>query len=206
MLQVFGRKDSINVMKVLWACEELDLPFERIDVGGRFRFDNRPDYLHLNPNGSVPTIEDDGLVLWESNAILRYLACTYGEGRLLSDGRARWIGEQWMDWQQTTLMPHLRTVFWQLVRTPRAERDLGAVQSAHQQLLGLWPLLDAHLEQGPFIAGDRFSVVDIPLGSMVYRWYALEGIERPRWTHLETWWKRLSERPGYVKHLTLPLT
>ena len=206
MVKVLGRKDSINVMKVLWACEELGLPFERVDVGGRFAFQNEPDYLRLNPNGRVPTMDDDGFVLWESNVILRYLASTYGGGRLLPEGKARWIGEQWMDWQQTTLLPPMRTVFWQLIRTPAEKRDLPAVQAAHQELLRLWPLLDDHLGRDAFIAGDRFSVADIPAGCMAYRWYAFDGVERPRWRNLEGWWNRLRERPGYGRHLTLPLT
>ena len=206
MLKILGRPDSINVMKVLWACEELALPFERVDVGGRFAFTNAPDYLRLNPNGRVPTIDDDGFVLWESNAIVRYLAATYGDGRLLPPGNARWIGEQWMEWQQTTLLPPMRTIFWQLVRTPVEKRDPAAVQSAHQELLALWPILDAHLGESAFVAGNAFTMADIPVGCMAYRWYALEGIERPGCRHLEAWWKRLRDRPGYRKHLTLPLT
>lgn len=207
MLKIFGRKDSINVMKVLWACEELHLPFQRVDVGGAFGFQNAPDYVRLNPNGRVPTIDDDGFVLWESNVIVRYLAGTYdGHGRLLPEGKARWVGEQWMDWQQTTLLPPMRTVFWQLVRIPAEKRDTVAVQEAHKALLTVWPMLDGHLSHQPFVAGSKFTVADIPVGCMAYRWYAFEGIERPALKYLEDWWKRLKERPGYQKHLTLPLT
>jgi glutathione S-transferase len=206
MLLILGRRDSINVMKVLWACEELDLPFERVDVGGRFAFANRPDYRQLNPNGRVPTVDDDGFVLWESNVIIRYLADRYGGGRLLPAGRARWIGEQWMDWQQTTLLPPMRTVFWQLVRTPPEKQDMAAVRTGHAELVQLWPMLDEHLTRSAFVAGDHFSVADIPLGCMAYRWYAFAGLERPSLPHLEAWWTRLRERVGYRKHLTLPLT
>jgi glutathione S-transferase len=206
MLRVLGRTDSINVMKVLWACEELNLPFERVDVGGRFGFENEPSYAGLNPNARVPTIDDDGFILWESNVIVRYLATKYGGDDLLPEGNARWVGEQWMDWQQTTLLPPMRTVFWQLVRTPSQKREMAAVQAAHQSLLGLWPMLDHHLARSGFVAGPRFSMADIPLGCMAYRWYAFEGIERPVLKHLEAWWKHLKERPGYQKHLTLPLT
>jgi glutathione S-transferase len=205
MLKIFGRKDSINVMKVLWACEELSLPFERIDVGGRFAFTNAPDYGRMNPNRRVPTIDDGGFLLWESNVIVRYLATTYGGGKLLPAGGPRWIVEQWMDWQQTTLHPPMRTIFQQLVRTPAGQRDPQAVQAAHRELVDLWPLLDAHLGGQAFVAGNDFTAADIPLGCMAYRWYALEGIERPRWANVERWWRRLEERPGYRKHLTLPL-
>jgi glutathione S-transferase len=206
MLKIFGRKDSINVMKVLWLCEELSLPFERLDVGGVFAFKNAREYLRVNPNGRVPTIDDDGFILWESNVIVRYLASTYGEGRLLPEGKARWVGEQWMDWQQTTLLPPMRAVFWQLVRTPLDKRDMAAVQEAHKSLLTLWPMLDDHLSRSVFVAGNQFTMADIPVGCMAYRWYAFEGIERPNLRHMDRWWDRLKQRPGYQKHLTLPLT
>jgi len=206
VLKVFGRADSINVMKVLWAAHELDLPFERVDVGGRFAFANAPDYLRMNPNGRVPAVDDGGFVLWESNVVVRYLGHTYGSGRLVPPGRGRWIGEQWMDWQQTTLHLPMRDIFWQLVRTPVARRDAAVIRTAHEQLVKLWPILDEHLARAPFVAGDAFSVADIPLGCMAYRWFALEGIERPALGHLEAWWRRLAERPGYRRYLTLPLT
>ncbi len=206
MLKILGRKDSINVMKVLWACEELGLPFEQVDVGGSFAFANKPDYLRLNPNGRVPTIDDNGFVLWESNVILRYLATTYGAGLLLPEGTARWVGEQWMDWQQTTLLPPMRTVFWQLIRTPPDKRDMAAVQTAHKTLLTLWPMLDDHLSRNVCVAGSRLTMADIPLGCMAYRWYAFEGVERLTLKHMDRWWDRLQQRPGYQKHLTLPLT
>ncbi len=206
MLKILGRKDSINVMKVLWTCEELNLPFERVNVGGSFGFAKQLDYLRLNPNGRVPTIDDDGFVLWESNVIVRYLASTYGQRRLLLEGKARWVGEQWMDWQQTTLLPPMRTVFWQLIRTPADRRGAAVAQAAHETLLTLWPMLDDHLSRNAFVAGSRFSMADIPLGCMAYRWYGLENVERPALKHLEAWWRGLEERPGYRRHLTLPLT
>jgi glutathione S-transferase len=205
MLKILGRNSSINVMKVLWACEDLGLPFERVDVGGAFAFKNAPDYLKLNPNGRVPTIDDNGFILYESNVIVRYLASTYGNSKLLPSGKNRWLGEQWMDWQQTTLQAPMTTVFWQLVRTEPAKRDMPAVHAAAKTLAGLWPFVDAHLAQRPFIAGDTFSMADIPVGCFAYRYFAFEGIERPALKHVEAWWKRLKERPGYQKHLFLPM-
>jgi glutathione S-transferase len=206
MLKIFGRNNSINVMKVLWACEDLGLPFERVDLGGAFGFKNEPNYLKLNPNGRVPTIDDNGFILYESNVIVRYLASTYGNGKLLPQGKERWVGEQWMDWQQTTLLAPMSTVFWQLVRTEPAKRDRAAIQAAAQTLAGLWPFVDDRLSRRPYLAGDTFSMADIPLGCMAYRWYAFEGVERPALKHLENWWRRLKERPGYQKHLFLPMT
>jgi glutathione S-transferase len=206
MLRVYGRKDSINVMKVLWACDELGVAYERIDVGGAFGFDHVPRYDSLNPNRRVPTVDDDGFVLWESNVILRYLDATHAPPALRLDGRARWIGEQWMDWQQTTVLPPMRTVFQQRVRTPPERRDATAIRAAHETLCATWPVLDAHLARSPFVAGDRFSVADIPLCGMAYRWYALAGDDRPATPAVDDWWRRLRERPGYRAHLTLPLT
>jgi glutathione S-transferase len=205
MLKILGRNSSINVMKVLWACEELSLPFSRVDVGGAFAFKNEPNYLTLNPNGRVPTIDDNGFIMYESNAIVRYLASTYGDGKLLPKGKARWVGEQWMDWQQTVLTTPMSAVFWQLVRTEPAKRDHAAIASGMKTLQGLWPFVDDHLSRNAFIAGDTFSMADIPVGCMVYRWFAFEGVERPPLKHLEAWWKKLKEHSGYQKHLFLPM-
>src|SRR6266581_3025713 len=137
VLKILGRKTSSNVQKVLWCCGEIGIAFERKDIGGDFGGNKSPDYLRLNPNGRVPTIDDDGFVLWESNVIVRYLASTYGQRRLLLEGKARWVGEQWMDWQQTTLLPPMRTVFWQLIRTPADRRGAAVAQAAHETLLTL---------------------------------------------------------------------
>jgi glutathione S-transferase len=205
MLRVYGRKDSVNVMKVLWACDELGVPFDRVDVGGAFGFERAPAYATLNPNQRVPTIDDGGFVLWESNVILRYLDHTYApEGRRL-DGHARWLGEQWMDWQQTTLLPPMRTIFWQLVRTDPTRRDTTAIRAAHAELVKIWPLLDDHLSRHPYVAGDRFTVADIPGASMAYRWYALD-VDQPTLPALDAWRRSLATRPAYQRHLTLPLS
>ena len=119
MLKIHGRKNSSNVQKVLWTCAELGLPFERTDVGGPFGGNREPAYLALNPNGLVPVIEDDGVVLWESNAIIRYLAARYGDGTLLpTDPAARGQAEQWMDWVNTLLGPAIWPLFFGLIRTP----------------------------------------------------------------------------------------
>jgi glutathione S-transferase len=205
MLKILGRNNSINVMKVLWACDELGLPFERVDVGGAFAFQHEPDYLRLNPNGRVPTILDNGLVMYESNAIVRYLASTYGAGKLLPTGQNRWVGEQWMDWQQTTMLAPMTLMFWQLIRTEPAKRDTAGLAAAIKTAAGLWPFVDAHLATRPYLAGDTFSMADIPLGCMAYRWFALD-IARPPVKHVEAWWKRLAARPGYQKVLFLPMT
>ena len=206
MLNILGRSNSINVMKVLWACAELGLPFERVDVGGQFGGTQDPSYLAKNPNSKVPTIEDEGLVLWESNVIVRYLAATYGNPGLLPGGKeARWCAEQWMDWQQTTLHPDATTLFWGLVRTAPGDRDLEAIEAARKGCAACWKIVEQHLEDREYIAGDSFSMGDIPLGTAVYRWFAFE-IERPDYPRLEAWYHRLCEREGFRSHVLQPLT
>lgn len=206
MLKIWGRKNSINVMKVLWACEELGLPFERVDVGGQYGGNREPAYLAMNPNARVPTIEDDGLILWESNAIVRYLANSYGHPGLMPEDRLqRWCAEQWMDWQQTTLHPPATVLFWGLVRTSPEKRDLAAIETARQSCAEAWEIVDSRLAQSDYLAGNRFSMGDIPLGAAVYRWFTLE-IERPSFPHLEEWYQRLCLREGFNQYVMLPLS
>lgn len=205
-LKIWGRKNSINVMKVLWACEELGLPFDRADVGGAFGGTQEAAYLAMNPNARVPTIQDGDLTLWESNVVVRYLATTYGNPGLLPEDTAeRWHAEQWMDWQQTTLHADATVLFWQLVRTPKEEMDAAKIDAARRGCATQWTLVDALLSSHAFIAGDAFSMGDIPLGCAVYRWFNLP-IERPDLPHLEAWYQRLTQREGYKKHIMQPIT
>ena len=205
-LTVYGRKNSINVMKVVWCCAELGVPYERIDVGGPFGFDNAPNYAGLNPNERVPTLQDGEMILWESNVIVRYLSSTYGDGMLMPKTNAlRWEAEQWMDWMQTTLNPHLGVLLLQTVRTPPEQRNNEAVEAARKALTGVWPILDSHLAGRQYVVGDSFSMADIPVGAAVYRWYAFD-VERPALPNLEAWHQRLMERQPYQEHVNQPLS
>jgi glutathione S-transferase len=206
-LKIWGRKNSINVMKVLWACEELGLPFDRVDVGGAFGGTQEASYLAMNPNARVPTIQDGGFTLWESNVCVRYLAHKYGNpGLWPADDAARWLAEQWMDWQQTTLNPELGPLFWQLIRTPPEQQDKGKIEAARQASARNVALLDAHLARHDFVAGKAFSMGDIPAGCTAFRWLNFKGIERPKAPHVEKWYQRLGEREGYRTHIMNPMT
>src|SRR4051794_9037029 len=175
MLRIWGRTNSINVKKVLGCCAELDLPFERIDAGMAFGVVETAAYRALNPNGRIPTLEDDGYVLWESNTILRYLATKHGIGSLCpSDLAARFDAERWMDWQLTTLDRPVRNVFWALVRTPPQERDLAALEAAQAEAKQALAILDRRLAQRRFVGGEAFTMGDIPVGASVHRWLALD--------------------------------
>ena len=205
-LTIWGRANSINVQKVLWCCAELDLPYRRINAGGAFGVSTTPDYLARNPNGLVPTIEDDEVVLWESNVIVRYLSTRHGLGALCPVGMAaRFDVERWMDWQATTLWPALRPIFIGLIRTPPEERNAAALASAQSSTERALAILDAHLADRAFVGGDEFSMGDIPVGASTYRWFAME-LTRPDFPHLRHWYQRLTERPGFQNCIMLPLT
>ena len=201
MMKIWGRDNSVNVEKVLWACEELDIRYERVDAGGRFGVVDTPEYRALNPNGLVPTVEVDGLVLWESNAIVRYLAAKYGSGSLWSEEPARRAqADMWMDWAQTSVLPDLTTVFFGLVRIPSAKRDLPGIDSAAERLGKTFGVLERALEGRAFLTGDSLSMGDIPLGSTLYRYFDLE-ISRPSLPNVEAWYERLQARPAYREHV-----
>jgi glutathione S-transferase len=207
MLKVLGRNNSSNVQKVMWCIGELGLAYTREDYGGAFGKTKEPAYLALNPNALVPTIDDDGFILWESNAIVRYLAAKHGMGTLCpSDLRARADADRWMDWQVTTTGPQMFVIFWTLVRTPEDKRDMKAVADARAKMIDLWAIVDRVLVNRPFLAGDRLTMGDIPLGIAAYRWYSLIK-DAPAMPGVDAWWKRLSERPAFREHVSgVPLT
>lgn len=206
MLTLWGRTNSSNVMKVLWLCQELSIPYRREDAGGVFGRTREAAYRAMNPNSLIPTIEEDGFVLWESNAILRYLARTRPGGTALypEEPRARGRVDQWLDWQLGTLTPPMATVFYTLVRTPEPDRDLAALAKARDEAERLWRLLDAHLAGRDHVAGE-FSLADIALGPFIHRWYALP-VERPELPALAAWHDRLRRRDGFRAHIDQPLS
>ncbi len=205
MLKVIGRKTSSNVMKVLWACAELGLEYEREDLGGPFGGNDTPEYQALNPNGIVPTIVEDDFVLWESNSIVRYLAHEHGNGGLWpTEARTRARAERWMDWQLSVLSPALGPVFRGLVRTPEAERDMDAIAKARDGLAGAMAILDRYLGETAFVAGPDFSMGDISVGIGTYRWFAL-AIEREDYPNVKRWYDALCERAGYREHIMNPM-
>ncbi|WP_270933405.1 glutathione S-transferase family protein [Falsiroseomonas oryzae] len=205
MIRIWGRQSSVNVQKVLWTCDELGVPFERIDAGGLFSDLQTASFRALNPNARVPVLEDSGFVLWESNAIVRYVAATFGAGQLCPlDPRARADAERWMDWQLTDILPSMRTLFFQLVRARDDEKDPAATERALAAAATSWRLLDEHLRGRRFVTGDDLSIADIPLGTFVYRWMALP-VERPPLPSLMAWFERLCGSPHYARNVMRPL-
>lgn len=206
MLRVWGRISSTNVQKVLWCLAELGVDYERIEAGAAFGVVDTPEYRAMNPNGLVPTIDDDGFILWESNAIVRYLARRHADGTLYpSDPQERALADQWMDWQGGTLWPGFRDAFWGLVRTPPEERDAAAIAKSQQATAKRLEGLETQLGKTPYVAGARFTMGDIPLGVSLYRCFAL-GIERSGFPNIGRWYDSLTERPAYREQVMLPIT
>jgi len=196
VLRILGRLSSINVQKVVWCADELGLAYERSDVGGTFGGNKSPEYLALNPNGLVPTIDEDGFILYESNAIVRYLAGRYSRGSLWpEDLRRRADADRWMEWLSTALVPAMRDAFWQLVRTPADKRDLAAVEKSRAESERLVAILDAHLSKRDYLTDHGFSAADIVVGCAAHRWLhlPLERLARP---NVERWYDTLKSRPG----------
>ncbi len=206
MIKIWGRIDSSNVQKVLWCFGEIELEFERLDWGGKFGGNKEAAYLGMNPNGLVPTILDGDFILWESNSIMRYLNEKYARERLLPptpEGRAS--ANRWMDWQLSVLNPAMVPLFWNLIRTPEAQRDPSAVKNALEKSGAAWKMVETQLTGTRYMGGDEFSIGDIPIGVWAHRWFNLP-IERPKFERLEAWYKGLCERPPYRKHVMIPLT
>jgi glutathione S-transferase len=199
MLEIWGRKNSFNVQKVLWCCEELEVPYQRHDAGGRFGVTDQEEYLDRNPTGLVPTIVDGDLTLWESNSIVRYLAANYGAGSLWPENPAeRALADKWMDYQLGTLFPTFKDALVGLVRTAPENRDPEKIDASVRATVGVIAVLDAHLEDNVYVAGSSFTMGDVSLGSLVYRWLELD-IDRPDLPALQAWHQRLADRPAYQK-------
>jgi glutathione S-transferase len=196
MLKILGRVTSINVQKVVWCADELGLAYERVDVGGKFGGNDTPEYLAKNPNGYVPTIEEDGFVLYESNPIVRYLAARDAARKLWpEDLRDRADADRWMEWQSNTFTPAMRDAFWHLVRTPPEKRDAAAIEASRAKTEKCAAILDAHLAKRRYLTGERFTAADVVVGCSVHRWLnlPLERVARP---NIERYYGELKARPA----------
>jgi glutathione S-transferase len=206
MLTIWGRMNSINVQKVVWTAEELQLPYARHDAGMAFGVVNTPEYRAMNPNGLVPVVKDGDAVLWESNATVRYLAARYGAGSIWpADPLERFEGDKWMDWQATGFYAAYADAFRILVRTPPDKRDMAAVEASRAKTEVLTAMLDAHLGRNEFLAGGRFGIGDLALGPTIDRWLRMPIAREPR-PHLEAWWRRITARPSAACFRDLPVT
>lgn len=203
MIKVWGRHDGSNVIKAMWCIGELGIEYERVDWGGKFGGNDDPAYRAMNPNGRLPTIEEeDGWSVWESGAVIRYLSAKHDMGGLYpSDLRERADADRWMDWSSLNLAPFNPVYLDYFFRLPAEERDLSTVESAIKATTPWYDILDAHLADRDYVCGDRLTIGDIPAGVLTHRWMTWTPGERPSHPNVEAWYARLCERPAYQEHV-----
>jgi glutathione S-transferase len=209
MIKIWGRNTSSNVQKAMWAVGELGLEHARIDIGGAFGKNREPAYLAMNPNGLVPTLEeDDGFLLWESNSVCRYLAAKHDKNNILEpkDLKQRGLASQWMDWQLSVLGPAITPAFWGLIRTPPEKRDAAAIKASQDKTVAAMLMLEAQLGKTAYVAGPAFSYGDIPVGVMTYRYRQLVP-DRPPTPNVERWFEAIAKRKPFLDHVgSIPLS
>lgn len=201
MLTIHGRATSSNVQAVMWTVAELGLEHERRDVGGAFGGNRAPAFLAMNPMGRVPVLEDTDMTLFESQAIIRYLAAKHGAEQLWpSDPGRRAQVDQWMEWAKVNVAPVvIYKVFWQLIRTSAADRDHNRVAEGVAELKQLMGIADAQIARYGWLAGPAFTLADISFGTNLYRYYTVP-FERPPLPKLAAYYDRLCARPAYAEH------
>ena len=203
-LTLWGRRSSCNVQKVVWLIEELGQPYAHVDAGGDFGGLDDPAYLAMNPHGRVPTLRDGDVVVWESEAILRYLAARYGAPAFWSaDAAERAVVDQWLAWTAASLYRDWIDLFWLRVRTPLERQDAAEIERLRHRTAERFAFLDGQLAGRPYIAGHALSLADIAAGMTLYRWYEMP-IERPALPQLTAWYDRLRVRPAYRKGICVP--
>lgn len=197
MITVWGRRNSANVQKVLWALEELDVPYTRENVGGSFGGNRDADFLAMNPMGLVPVIRDGDVTMFESNAIVRYLSARFRAGALRPSGhRELAMAEQWMEWQQQAFAPQVVALFINTVRTPPENRNPGLIAEAEKRAAEVLAIADSWLARHEWFAGSAFSFGDIVMGAMFWRYMGLE-CQKPDMPHLRAWLDALERREPF---------
>jgi glutathione S-transferase len=205
-MKIIGRASSSNVQKVLWCCAELGIDYQREDAGREFDVVDTPEFAALNPNRRVPVLVEDDFVLWESNAIVRYLAEEHGMGTLCpTDRRIRASAGRWMDWQLAVLGPGFTGMFHGLVRDAPENRNMASINKSRDLTEHNLGMVDAALANSAYITGDAFTMGDIPVGIYAYRWYAFDDIERKSLPNLERWYSALQERPAFREFVMVGL-
>ena len=203
-LTLYGRRNSINVQKALWTLGELGLDYAHIDAGGAAGGLDEPAFRAMNPHGKVPVLRDGGAAIWESNVIVRYLCANYAPGRLCpTDPIDRAQAEAWMDWSCATLQPAIGGLFWAFYRTPAPQRDAARIAQLSAESASAIGALDLWLRRRPFVAGEAFSMADIPAGMLMYRYFEME-VARPEAPAVAAWRARLAERAPYREHVMRP--
>lgn len=201
MLEIWGREYSSSVIPVMWAVGELQLDCVLHRSGGSFGGLDTEEFGQMNPNRQIPTIRDDGFVLWESHTIVRFLARKYSIGTLWpTDLKENALADQWMEWCKSLAFPAVFSLFWDTVRTAPEKRDRAVIALKAEQAGNLLSILDKRLSEVPFVAGEKFTMGDIPLGAVAYRYFNVD-VKRPPLPNIEAWYQKLCTRAAYQQHV-----
>ncbi|RAW95146.1 MULTISPECIES: glutathione S-transferase family protein [unclassified Photorhabdus] len=206
MLTIWGRKNSSNVKKVLWCLKELGVPYNQVDIGGKFGKLDDPQYLKMNPNGKIPCLQEGDFILWESNSIVRYLAAKFGKDILYpQDLQEKANADKWMDWVGSHLFPYIRQLMIGFIRTPEAERDQKQIEQTLAEIEKLMKMVENTLAEQKYLSGDKFGMADIALGPMIYPWLNIP-IKRPSLPNIERWYQLMAERPAFKEIVMIELS
>ncbi|WP_159592122.1 glutathione S-transferase family protein [Chelativorans xinjiangense] len=203
MLTVWGRRNSSNVQALMWCIGELGLTFERHDIGHKYGGNDTPQFLAMNPNGTVPVLQDgDDEPIWETGAILRYLANRYGDAPFWpKDIHARTQIDKWAEWAKINIAINFSgPIFWRVVRTAPKDRDERAIREAIETLGRKLDIAEARLARHAFLSGDEFTLADIQLGHVLYRYFDI-AIDRPEHPAVRRYYDRLTMRPAFREHV-----
>ncbi|ORJ26279.1 glutathione S-transferase family protein [Rouxiella badensis] len=202
-LSIWGRKTSSNVQALMWCVAELNLAYERYDIGHKFGGNDTPEFLEMNPNGTVPVLRDNGgEAIWETGAILRYLATQYGTGDFWpQQPQARANVDKWAEWAKINIAGTFTgPIFWRVVRTAAKDRDEKAIASALNVFHKYLQIAENQLTKQPFLAGEAFTLADIQFGHVLYRYFDI-AIERASFPAVEQYYQNLTQRPAFAEHV-----
>lgn len=205
MIKVWGRASSSNVQALMWGIGELDLTYERYDVGFTYGGNDTPDFLAMNPNGTVPVLQDgEDSPIWETGAILRYLASKYADGTFWPEcPEERAVADKWAEWAKFNIALNFTVpIFWRVARTAPSKRDALAIQQAVSDFEGVLAVAEAQLAKHSFLASNNFSLADIQFGHLLYRYFDID-IQRSSFSNVETYYRRLSERKAFKEHVAI---
>lgn len=205
MIKIWGRATSSNVQALIWAVAELGLTYERYDIGHSFGGTDTPEFLAMNPNGTVPVLQDgDNSPIWETGAILRYLAARYGDEAFWPrDAQARAQVDKWAEWAKLNVAQMFTVpVFWRVVRTAPSQQDPQAIASAVAALTHFLTIADTQLAHNAYLAGPTFTLADIQLGHVLFRYYDI-AITRAPLPHLRAYYERLAAQPAFAAHVAI---
>jgi len=203
MLTVWGRKTSSNVQALMWCIGEMELRYVRHDIGHKYKGTETDFFYSLNPNRTIPVLQDGSAPpLWETGAILRYLANRYGaESFWPSDDTKKANVDRWAEWSKINVATAFTApVFWRVVRTPEENRDENAIREAMVNLERNLLIAEAQLEKHSFLAGDNFSLADIQFGHVLYRYYDIDVVRKPL-ARLRSYYENIALRPAFQEHV-----